>query len=341
MPALIQKLGELSNTPFMWASYRVGGAVGADDRILVPQGYGEGYGKLDLVKVKQFFAGSLLTLGSLREIRLRNQVMGEPMRESDVQDAFDTYCNQLNAKAVVYHYNAQQSPFDDDYTGNSNCMGRAKGFLQLMAILGVPKEQLALLQIGGAAGDDEQKICLKADADIVQANIRVVPGGPPVPAPAPNSVRIEIRNNVLTVSRTPREPFANHYATRIGVPGLGMAYWDPLERYSSRNGFPDVFTTYEPTPELMAGYRDLQRRGMVCLANPDDLQERIYLLPKASQRPVPAPPQAYFKQAAFTAVELALSQMATAEPQVAMLIDKSDYDGHAPAQPRVFKQMFS
>ncbi len=340
MPALTQKFGELKKTPFLWSSYRSSGHVDADDRVLVPEGFGEGFGKLDMNKVKLFFAGSLLTLSSLKAIRLRQKLVGEPMRESDVQDVFDTYCNQLIAKGVVYHYNAQQSPFDNDYTGNSNCMGRAKGFLQLMAILGVPKEELALLQIGGSAGEEDKKICQKADADIVSVNVRNVPGGLVNPASAPNAVRIEVQNGALVVSRTSREPFANHYATHIGISGLGMAYWDPLERYSSRNGFPDVFTTYEPTPHLMAGYRDLVQQGVVCLANPDNLKERIYLLPKSAGRPTPVPMGAYYTQVAFTAVEQALRGMATTEPQVSMLIDTCDFDVHMPTQPRVFKLMF-
>ena len=324
----------------MWGSFRVAGTVAKKDKILIPEGFDSGVGFLDLRKVRSFFSGSTINFDALKAIRLRNSVIGEPMREPDIEEVFDAYCNQLHAKRVVYHYNAQQSPFDADYTGNSNCQGRAKGFLQLMAMLGVPKEHLAYCIIGGAAGEEEMKVCQKAAAEIIASNVRWVPGGPNAPVWAPNAVRIDVVRGALRVDRTTREPFANHYATHIGVSGLGKPYWDPLERYSSKNGFADVFTSYQPSPQLLAEYSELERRGGRCLVNPDNQQERLYLLPARAERRLPATQGMYYTQQAFLEVEYALAEMSAKSPQVLMIVDKTDYD-HGSAQPPALQKMFA
>lgn len=343
MPALTTKVLELKSANYFWRSFKLNVVPDGPNKVLAPEGYGDvqGNGKLDLSKVEQFFMGSQMTMENLREIRLRTHLVGEPMSDREVNDVFDIYCNQLYAKNVTYHYNAEISPFDDVYQGLSNCMGRAKGFLQLMAMLGVPKEQLAYCMIGGSVGDEGKKLCQKAAGEILGTSVRWVAGGPAVPASAPNAVRIEPDGGGVLVSRTPREPFANHYATRLDIPGLSMKYFDPLERYVSRNGFSDVFTGYEPAPELLRAYQDLVRKGLQVLANPDNQKERLYLLPPANQRPTNAPQNAYFRQPAFTQVEQALSEMNTGGGQVIMIVDATDYESATSLAPRVFAKMFA
>ena len=339
MPALQQKFGEIGTNGFLHPEFRMHGDVKENYRALIPAGFGNGAGKISIVKVTQFFDGSSsVSIDSLLRIR-RLTATNQPLRYHDLETVFDAYCNQFLARNILYHYNRELSPFDYNFDNMSNCMGRAKGFLQLMAMLGVPKEALAFCQIGGGEGEENCKICQKPDSQIDHTNYRAVPGGPAAPALAPNAVRIVVSNGTLDVQRTIREPFAYHYATRINVLGLGMRFWDPLERCAYRNGFDDAFTSYEEMPSLLKGYRDVEKMGVKVLANPDNLKERLYLLPKAAQRRIPAPPGAYYSQANFVAVENEMLQMTT-DPQVIMIVDETDYSPHEPTQPAAWRLMF-
>lgn len=347
MPALTQRLGNIGKNPFMWRSFLPSGIVDKADNYLVPAGFvatisnaPKANGNLDIGKVKAFFAGSLLPLEDIKDIRLRATVMGEPIAEKDVKTAFDAYCAQIAAKRIVYHYNAEDSPFDVNFKGNSNCQGRAKGFLQLMAVLGLSKEQLNFCTIGGASGEEDDKLCQKSEDDIVSTNVYKWDGAVR-DHPAPNAVRVELKLGKAVVVRTPREPFANHYATCLDVSGLGMKYWDPLEGTAYRNGFADFFTSYSPDESLLGG--NMQRwkgLGLKCLANPDNKKERIYLLPPSSKVRGLLGTGAYCLQAAFKEVEVQMGEMLTAEPQVAMIIDGGDWGSDTGVHPPVIRTMF-
>ncbi|MEO6742407.1 MAG: hypothetical protein ABIP20_19360 [Chthoniobacteraceae bacterium] len=354
MPALTQQIGNIGKSSFLWRSFQPSGTVLPEDKVLVPTGFAaisgasgtSGSGNLDLSKVKAFFTGSLLPVEDIKAIRLRATVMGEAIAESDVKKAFNAYCDQIAKKKVVYHYNADDSPFDVNFKGNSNCQGRAKGFLQLMAILGVSKEALNYCKIGGGPSDGDKKICQKGDDDINTGNIYQLDR---VEVPAPNAVRIELQSGKPVVVRTPREPFANHYATFLEVSGLGLKYWDPLERVAYQNGFPDYFTSYASDGPLTVGLKDW---SVECLVNPDNTKERIYLLPPASQfRSVvlktgfgtkgTVGSSAFYNQTAFKDVESSLREMTEGtEPQIAMIVDESDWGGKTGNHPPVVLAMF-
>lgn len=341
MPALTDKIGNIGKTPFLWRSFQPSGTVLQEDKVLVPEGFATvtgasgtgGSGNLDLNKFKSFFTASQLPVSEIKAIRLRVKLTGEPVCENDVKKAFDAYVDQLGKKHVVYHYNADDSPFDSNFKGNSNCQGRAKGFLQLMAILGVPKDQLNYCKIGGGPEDGDKKLCQKGDADITSTNLYKIQR---VEASAPNAVRITLLESGKTsVSRTPREPFANHYATFLEVSGLGFKYWDPLEGTAYRTGFSDYFTSYAKDELLSA---PLKSWNVECLTNPDNKKERIYLFPPASKfrgqviktsiaTKAMIGSDAFFNQGAYKAVESALREMNEAsDPQIAVLIDEGDWN---------------
>ena len=167
MPALTPSIGNIGRSSYMWRAYQPSGAVATDLKVFVPKGFDGGgssliaavggAGNLDLGKFKTFFTGSPIAMEDLKAIRLRASAIGEPICENDVKKVFNAYCAQLDAKNIEYHYNADFSPFDVNFQNQSNCQGRAKGFLQVMAMLGVSKDQLNQVTIGGS-NDPDKKI---------------------------------------------------------------------------------------------------------------------------------------------------------------------------------------
>ncbi len=335
MPALTQRTINIGKTSFFWRAFRPCGQVAEEDRVLLPAGIGDssGDGKLDIKKVKDFFRGSKLSIDDMKIIRSRKIV------EKDVKSVFDAYCAQLDAKKVVYHYNAEATPFDSSFKSESNCMGRARGFLQLMAMLGVSVDNLALCQIGGQAGEEDKKVCQGGE----DSNDRSVytRQGAPAPEDAPNAVKIKLRRSgKLVVSRTPREPFANHYAAHLNIPGLTFKCWDPLLNAAYPNGFRDLFTTYAIAgSQLTLDLTTWHRIGLKCLVNPDNIRERIYILPPSSKMRGSQTGEAFFDQPAFKAVETQLSKMQDQEPCVAVIIDEKDWGGESGSHPPVIRAM--
>ena len=172
------------------------------------------------------------------------------------------------------------------------------------------------------------------------ANLYVGPNAP-TDQKAPNAVRIKLSEGTLKISRTPREPFANHYCAFLDVPGLGFKYWDPLLHSAYRNGFSDFFTSYAESDALVSDFPDLKSLGLKCLSNPDSPKERIYLLPPSSK--VPTGKKRLLnvvRTTTFGEVEAALIDMSTESPQVAALIDVADWNGQGGPHPPVIMTLF-
>ncbi|MFI3187707.1 MAG: hypothetical protein QX198_17165 [Methylococcaceae bacterium] len=302
----------------------------------------EANGKLDLQKVADFFLGSEINVAELVRIRKKVNATNNTIDNHDVTTVFNSYCKQLNAKNVIYHYNAFESPFDVNFICNSNCMGRAKGFLQLMAVLGVPVDKMAYLVIGREDGEGK-KVCRKADTNIRSEDVYRVPGL--APTTSPNSVCIKLMNGKLEVSPTSREPFGNHYAAFIDMAGLHTKTWDPLEGSSYKNGFSDAFTTYEKL-NMVSGL-GFSEEMITILHNPDNTKERLYILPSSKYLRMRVDgfhgttSTRYFENPAFIAVESQLKNMTTMEPRVITIIDESDWNGAVGSlHPEVIKKMF-
>lgn len=329
MPALTPSIGNIGRNSFMWRSYQPCSGVDDSLQVFVPAGFDQDTGRflqpvsaignLDINAFGNFFVGSTMSIDALREIRNRNERMDELISEAQVKSVFDAYCQQLRNKNVTYHYNADSSPFDQNFKGASNCQGRAKGLLQIMAMLGVPKEQLNQVTIG-SADDEDKKVCRKSGSDIVDADIYVRPNSTNTDY-ARNAVRIKLEGGQLKVRRTLRKPFANHYCVFLDLSSLSVKYWDPLLDRGYRNGFSDFFTSYQRDEALSSA-------TMECFVNPDSKNERIYRLPHRSQV---LDRQSRFTSvmntATFRGVESELAQMSSEKPQVAFMVDSGDWAG--------------
>lgn len=303
-------------------------------------------GTLDIGKMLDFLSGTPFN----RENILKLNRSRFSINDKVVGEAFETYCNQLKAKKVIYHYDANDSPFSSAYKGKSNCRGRATGFLQLMAVLRVKIDSLYYCQLGGGPNDVNKKVCQKSDQDIIGVSVQRLLT---TPQDAPNAIRVIIRNEKLIVQRTAREPFAHHYAAYLDVPWLNFKYWDPLERVAYKAGFDDFFTSYARDEELTSSLQKANIKGVVCYSNPDNRKERLYYLPSAAEwrksvlKSGFGPKslmgsEAFYNQAAYRAVDGTLREMnGDIGSPLAMIVDLADWGNENGTHPSVVRAMFS
>lgn len=190
--------------------------------------------------------------------------------EVDVMYAFATYCKAI--EKVEYDYYNGNSLFDrDPRLRKPNCRGRAKGFVQLLAVCGVPLEQLALVGIGGDGGEfDGKKVVAREEATVNHDSVWK-PREAPAASNSSNAVTVSFENNVLKVSRTTREPFAWHYCAMLRGRGR-YKFWDPLLHRAYVNGMKDYFLTYAERPDLIR-----KPNSPKCFVDADDTKNRMYL----------------------------------------------------------------
>jgi hypothetical protein len=275
--------------PGVDAPFRAFGAPSSAQAPYTPLGMAQsgGSGTLDLQKVVTYYADP--TRGryankTLQEVRAELEsphYWPPPMLENVVAAMFEEYCAYLTG--ITYHYNAGASPFQLLFAHNqSNCIGRATGFLQLLTIAGLPASRLFRYTLPSTKGI---KICEKP---VARRSAAVTDYGPRVeslPRPAPNVVQVRYRGGVLQVERTSREPFVNHDATFIDISSFSRQCWDPLLMMSYGEAS-DCFDSYKDVShdaELFANdqWAKLRKRGLECYVSeePGRGGDRIYYLP--------------------------------------------------------------
>lgn len=218
--------------------------------------------QFNLIELIKFMEKTAFPVESMRAARKRECI------EGDVWLAFAAYCQAI--EKVPYNYNNNNSLFDINlHFGQPNCKGRAKGFVQLLAVCGVPLGDLALVGIGGEGGEFEgKKIAARDEATVDRQNVRVLLNAPEA-SNSPNSVTVSLQNNELNVSRTTREPFAYHYCAMVRGRGK-YKFYDPLFHRVYVNGMNDYFLTYAECKDLM------KPNGPKCYVDSDDRKNRLY-----------------------------------------------------------------
>ena len=270
--------------------------------------------RLDLRKLADFFAGT----GFLERIT-KTRTAGGPKTTEAISEAFVAYCGQVKARKVRYQYNSHTTPFDDNFQGESNCKGRGRGFLQLMALMGVELNRLALIVLDGL---EESKIAKLDDRSIHSESVFCAPNTRS--EAANNAVIARLENGKLKFSRTDREPFANHYAARVSIDGVDFRCWDPLFNRSYKNGMADYFETYKKTAHLSAF-------GLDCYAAPQRPRRRLYRLPAQSNAIMS-------RDAAF---QTALNELGQLEPmpRLYVIIDEDDWGAESDKHPAVVRHI--
>jgi hypothetical protein len=232
----------------------------------------------------------------------------------DVRDAFEAYCRGL--ERVEYGYGDSTSLFNREPGRHQpDCHGRAKGFLQILAVCGVPLENLALVCLDGGT-EGKMKVLARDEAGA---------------SFSPNAVKasLGIGATEVKVSRTRREPFANHYCAKVSHGGI--EYWDPLFNRGYVNGMKDYFQTLKEEPSFRLPYH-----GPKCYVDTDDQTKRLYLFKSDDVLRTVADSDAY-KQ-----VLAAISKMADGSNSVYLIIDSNDWANTRAGEkhPAILKHVF-
>jgi hypothetical protein len=260
MPAAEQRIGRIDDHVYAY-SYATfeSRSLNLQELSVSPPEAG-GKADCDLPKVGDFMQQTRFKMEDMLAVRRRG------CDGADVARVFAAYCAGL--EKVEYNYETNRSLFDRTPSDNKpNCMGRAKGFLQLLAICGVPLRDLALVLLG-SAGDETINVVQRDQTTITDANVRFFETSSD--QLSPNAVRASLDNGTLTVSRTTREPFAYHYCARVLGRGPSQ-FWDPLFRRAYVNGMNDFFYTVRLRPEFTLA------SGPTCYVDDDVLTKRLYL----------------------------------------------------------------
>jgi len=282
--------------------------------------------RLDLGKLQRFLPP--VNFDWVRRTRERVNRGGQYPSEQDVKFAFEIYCKTLREK-VEYTYNSAVavSPFNPNFAKYSDCLGRAIGFLQLLAALGVPLGWLHIVTVGRE--DDENKILRLQDNKIVSENVYRVPSETEEEK-APNALMAELKTvagkEVVDFRRTVREPFANHNVAKVVGP-LTFRCWDPLLERAYRNSVSDFFESYE---------RKVERQvNVVYYQSPAEPRRRLYYLPSTLGSKMNC-------GAAFAAVSAEMGKMSAAAPSVCLIVDEEDWGKtQPPKHPPVVEHIFN
>lgn len=220
----------------------------------------------NLTALINFMQNTAFGVEHMRDARKRK------CNEGDVWRAFKAYCEAI--EPVKYNYEDNNSLFDREKRFDQpNCRGRAKGFVQLLAVCGVPLEHLALVRLGAVAkeaGKKLVKVVRRDEATVNHANVCVLVTAPK-PSNSPNAVKVSLANGMLHVSRTTREPFAYHYCAMVRERGR-YEFYDPLFHRAYVNGMDDYFLTYEERKNLSP-----KPNFPECYVDVADPKNRLYL----------------------------------------------------------------